>query len=145
MMSTDEHKLGTTAFAGKSAGFTLIELLVTIAVVAILAATAIPFYNSYIEKARITVAIDTMGATRKALENYYIDNGGYPLTINFSTGLDGSGKEVLLLDVLENFRTNIFLVESYTAIPSDYTLKVRAKDAKHTLITLTNHQLTQGP
>lgn len=134
-----------TACSGKAAGFTLVEILITLAIVATLAAVSIPAYNNYIEKAKLTLAVNTMGATRKVLENYFIDNGGYPLTIDFATGLDGLGKVVLSQDILENFRSSIFSIESYTPLPADYTLIVRAKDARHTFITLTNHALTQGP
>ena len=59
-------------------GMTLIELLITVAIVAILAAVAVPAYQDYTVRAQLADAHATLGATRTRLEQYYQDNRSYP-------------------------------------------------------------------
>ena len=58
-------------------GFTLIELMITVAIVAILAAIAIPSYSEYVMRARISEAIATLGDQRIKMEQYYQDLRSY--------------------------------------------------------------------
>jgi type IV pilus assembly protein PilE len=58
-------------------GFTLIEMLITMAVIAILAAIALPSYTSYIMRSKITEATSNLLAMRTKLEQYYQDNRSY--------------------------------------------------------------------
>jgi type IV pilus assembly protein PilE len=58
-------------------GFTLIELMVTVAVVAILAAIAVPSYSEYVRRGRVTEAISTLSTMRVKMEQYYQDNRNY--------------------------------------------------------------------
>ena len=64
----------------KSAGFTLIELMVTIVIVAILAAIAVPSYQQYIMRGKITEATSNLSSVRLQLEKYYADNRNYGTT-----------------------------------------------------------------
>jgi len=58
-------------------GFTLVELMVTIAILAILAAIAIPAYNGYLREARFSTAQQNMQTLRIFLEDYRLENGTY--------------------------------------------------------------------
>ena len=58
-------------------GFTLIELLITVAVVAILAAIALPSYRQYITRGKIQEATATLADLRTKMEQYYMDNHRY--------------------------------------------------------------------
>ena len=49
-------------------GFTLIELMIVVAIIAILAAIAIPQYNNYVLRAQISRAVGEMYSLRKAVE-----------------------------------------------------------------------------
>ncbi len=61
-------------------GFTLIELLITVAVVAILAAIALPSYRQYITRGKIQEAGSTLADLRNKMEQYYMDNHRYSPT-----------------------------------------------------------------
>jgi type IV pilus assembly protein PilE len=62
---------------GKQHGFTLIEILITVAVVAILAAIALPQYGQYVTRAALPEAHAGLGAFRVLMEQYYQDNRNY--------------------------------------------------------------------
>jgi type IV pilus assembly protein PilE len=61
----------------RSRGFTLIELMITVAIVAILAAIAIPSYTEYVRRGRITEAFAALSGMRVKMEQYYQDNRNY--------------------------------------------------------------------
>lgn len=58
-------------------GFTLIELMVTIAIVAILAAIALPSYSDYIKRGKLTEATNALTDYRVHMEQSYQDNRQY--------------------------------------------------------------------
>lgn len=68
-------------------GFTLIELMVTVAIIAILAAVALPAYQDYVIRGHIPPATATLGEMRVKMEQFYQDNRKY-------TGACASGAPV---------------------------------------------------
>jgi type IV pilus assembly protein PilE len=62
---------------GKAAGFTLIELMIVVAIIAILAAIAVPIYSSYITRSKLTEAQNNLSALRVSMEQYFQDNRQY--------------------------------------------------------------------
>ncbi len=58
-------------------GFTLIELMVTVAIIAILAAIAVPNYTDYVKRGKLQEATSNLLAMRTKMEQYFQDNRSY--------------------------------------------------------------------
>ncbi|WP_350016812.1 pilin [Rhodanobacter sp. IGA1.0] len=52
----------------RSAGFTLIELMIVVAIIAILAAIALPLYSDYVSRSQAVAALDEITSGRTAYE-----------------------------------------------------------------------------
>ena len=59
-------------------GFTLIEVMVTVAIIAILAAIAVPNYRDYITRGKLVEASAGLSDARVKMEQYFQDNRAYP-------------------------------------------------------------------
>lgn len=57
-----------------SHGFTLIEAMITVAIIAILAAVAMPSYTDYVLRGKLTQAYGTLAGLGVNLQQYYQDN-----------------------------------------------------------------------
>ena len=59
-------------------GFTLIELMIVIAIIGILAAIAIPMYQDYTVRTKVTEAINVAAPCKLAMAEYYSSQSGWP-------------------------------------------------------------------
>jgi type IV pilus assembly protein PilE len=65
--------------------FTLIELMVVLAIIAVLAAIAVPIYSDDTLRARLTDGTDALAVMQAQMERYYQDNRTYAAYTNAAT------------------------------------------------------------
>lgn len=79
-----------------NSGFTLIELLIVVAIIAILAAIAIPNFLAAQTRSKVTRTQAEQKTIATALESYYVDNNEYAL---YNNPLDDPGDEFYVVPV----------------------------------------------
>jgi len=93
-------------------GFTLIEVMITVAVIAIIAAVALPSYIDYATRGKLVEAKTNLSDMRTRLEQYFLDNRAYPnACIAYASGAPPAGK-IYLPASIKNFAITCALTDT---------------------------------
>jgi general secretion pathway protein G len=78
---TPSGKPGFSRPAGRSFGFTLIEMMIVMAIIVILIAVAIPFYQKALIRAKESVLHNNLSAIRNTIDEYTYDKQKAPQSL----------------------------------------------------------------
>jgi len=124
--------------ARHSHGFTLIELMISVAIIAILAAVAMPVYTDYVRRSRLADASTGLATMRAQMERHFQDNRTYATSGTFTTpcsaGADSTrtfGNFVVSCDGTPD--TTTFTLKAVGTGPvAGFTYKINQSDVRST-------------
>ena len=92
-------------------GFTLIELMIVVAIIGILAAVALPAYQDYTKRSRVSEGLSLAAGAKTAMAEYYASNNAWPAD-NEAAGVaakaDINGNSVASVEVKDNTITVVY-------------------------------------
>jgi type IV pilus assembly protein PilA len=109
----------------KQQGFTLIELMIVVAIIGILAAIALPAYQDYTARAKVTEGLSLASSAKIAVSEYRTSENAWP-TSNASAGLP---------NIIGEYVSSV--VVAATGSAADITVTYNDKVASGGTITLT--------
>jgi prepilin-type N-terminal cleavage/methylation domain-containing protein len=96
----------------RKTGFTLIELLIVVAIIAILAAIAVPNFLEAQTRSRVSRSRNDLRTIAVGMESYFIDNNSYPSQSTSNLAYSGSKTLTTPISYLEEWPKDIFRAEA---------------------------------
>lgn len=59
-------------------GFTIVELMIVVAVIGVLASIAMPIYSDYVNRGKVSEAVQLLGGLRIPMQEFYMARGTWP-------------------------------------------------------------------
>lgn len=115
----------------RSRGFTLLEIIIVISIISILSTIGSILYVGHLERARVYSAIQTLTAMSMELQDYGIDSGSYPQSLNdlgYGNLLDPWGSPYRYLNISTANRGQMRKDRFLVPINSDFDLYSMGKD-----------------
>jgi general secretion pathway protein G len=103
----------------RTRGFTILELMIVITIIAILAAMAIPMYQSVILRSKETVLRNNLSEMRRTIDQFTADKKKAPQTLQDL--VDGGYYREIPIDPITNSRETWEVVTSSTIASPDQT------------------------
>ncbi len=125
MCPSTQHS--TPAHRSLFRGFTLIELMFVVAIISILAAIALPAYQDYVIRARLTEGFTLASGLQRSVADYYGHQGAWPAD-NQQAGLpppDHFVGQYVARVAVEHGALHIVFRETVHALESQRTMTLR--------------------
>ena len=110
-------------------GFTLIELMIVVAIIGILAAIAIPAYQDYITRSKVTELVTAGSACKASVSEYYQTQNSFPAS-NLNAGCATVDSKYISSLSVANSTITVTGKTTTTALPTNaagaYILKANA-------------------
>ncbi|NKF23916.1 pilin [Solimonas marina] len=111
----------------KQQGFTLIELMIVVAIIGILAAIAIPAYQDYITRSKVTELVTAADACKTSVAEYFASQATLPTTTDAAGCSSNSTQYITSLSV--GTGGVITVASNISSAPGNFVLTPSSTDA----------------